>query len=59
MAHDEAGKKYYVIKDSVGKQLGVYTKKYLSENYVRAKVLTVILHKDGIPSSIRRKMKIN
>jgi len=59
IAHDEAGKKYYIIKDSVGKQLGVHTKRYLSENFVRAKILTVILHKDGIPSAIRRKMKIN
>jgi len=59
IAHDQTGKKYYIIKDSVGKQLGVFTKKYLSENYVRAKILTVILHKDGIPSAIRRKMKID
>jgi len=56
IAFDENGRKYYVIKDSIGKNLGVVTKKYLSENFVRGKVLAAIVHKDGIPKSIRSKL---
>jgi bleomycin hydrolase len=56
IATDENGKKYYVIKDSVGENLGVVTKKYLSENFVKGKVLAVILHKDGIPATIKEQL---
>ncbi len=56
IAKDENGKKYYVIKDSVGENLGVVTKKYLSENFLKGKVLAVILHKDGIPSAIKKQL---
>ena len=56
IATDENGRKYYVIKDSVGENLGVVTKKYLSENFVKGKVMAVILHKDGIPSAIKKQL---
>ena len=56
IAIDQKGKKYYIIKDSVGENLGVVRKKYLSENFVRGKVLAVILHKDGIPQEIKEKI---
>jgi bleomycin hydrolase len=58
IATDENGRKYYVIKDSVGENLGVVTKKYLSENFVKGKVLAVILHKDGIPSAIKKQLAL-
>jgi bleomycin hydrolase len=56
IATDENGQKYYIIKDSVGRNIGAFTKKYLSENFVRAKVLAVLVHKDGIPSPIRKQL---
>ena len=58
IAKDENGKKYYVIKDSVGENLGVVTKKYLSKNFVKGKVLAVILHKDGIPAAIKKQLAL-
>ena len=58
VATDENGKKYYVIKDSVGENLGVVTKKYLSKNFVKGKVLAVILHKDGIPAAIKKQLAL-
>jgi bleomycin hydrolase len=57
IATDENDRKYYVIKDSVGENLGVVTKKYLSENFVKGKMLAVILHKDGIPPAIKKQLK--
>ena len=34
----------------------VVLKKYLSENFVKGKVLAVILHKDGIPTAIKKQL---
>jgi len=60
IAYDENGKKYYKIKDSAPTN-EVFTNppKYFSENFFRARVLAVMLHKDGIPLKIRKKLKIN
>lgn len=60
IAHDETGKKYYLIKDSIGKEHGFENPPiFLSENYVRARILAVMLHKDGIPQKFKKKMEIN
>lgn len=56
LAHDQDGRKYYIIKDSVGKHLGMYPKEFLSENYIRAKVIAVMVHKNGIPASIKARL---
>jgi len=58
LAKDEDGKKYYKIKDSVPTKYFPNSPKYFSENYFRARVLSVMLHKDGIPSEIRNKLEI-
>jgi len=60
IARDENGKKYYKIKDSAPTN-DVFTNppKYFSEDYFRARVLSVMLHKDGIPLEIRERLKIN
>ena len=57
-AKDKAGKKYYKIKDSSYKKHFPNSPIYFSENYFRARVLSVLLHKDGIPYNIREKLKI-
>lgn len=59
MAQDENGKKYYKIKDSVPPYITNNPPTYFSENYFRARVLSVMLHKDGIPFEIRKRLKIN
>ncbi|NPD47291.1 C1 family peptidase [Lentimicrobium sp. S6] len=58
IARDETGKKYYKIKDSNSKKQFPNSPIYFSENYFRARVLSVMLHKDGIPSNIREVLKI-
>lgn len=58
IAKDKAGKKYYKIKDSSYKKYFPNSPIYFSENYFRARVLSVLLHKDGIPSDIREILKI-
>lgn len=58
IAKDKAGKKYYKIKDSSYKKYFPNSPIYFSENYFRARVLSVLLHKDGIPSDIRGILKI-
>lgn len=59
IARDENGKKYYKIKDSVPTKVFPHSPTYFSENYFRARVLAVMLHKDGIPFEIRKRLKIN
>ncbi len=53
-ARDEQGKKYYLLKDSVN--INDKPFQYVSENYVRGKVLFFMVHKDGIPPAIRQKL---
>jgi hypothetical protein len=42
--------KYYKIKDSASKKTFPSSPIYFSGNYFRARVLSVLLHKDGIPN---------
>jgi len=58
LAMDDAGKKYYKITDSSYKKNFPNPPTYYSENYFRARVLSVMLHKDGIPPNIREILKI-
>lgn len=58
IAKDERGIKYYKIKDSASKKIFPSSPIYFSENYFRARVLSVLLHKDGIPPNIKNKLKI-
>lgn len=58
IAKDDRGNKYYKIKDSVSKKNFPSSPIYFSENYFRARVLSVLLHKDGIPPSIKNRLKI-
>ncbi len=56
---DQNGKKYYVTKNSWGTERnknGGYLN--MSEPYVRAKTVSVMLHKDAIPTPIRKKLGI-
>ncbi|NIM20325.1 MAG: hypothetical protein GTO51_08860 [Candidatus Latescibacteria bacterium] len=60
IAKDEKGKKFYFTKDSVGPEDGPYKSlEYFSENYIRAKALFIMVHKDGLPRDIRKKLGID
>lgn len=54
---DQNGTKYYITKNSWGTERSDYGG-YLnmSESYVRAKTIFIMVHKDAIPKHIRKKM---
>lgn len=59
VAKEQNGKKYYKTKNSWGPDknlLGGYL--YMSENYVRAKTILIMVNKNGIPPEIKAKLGI-
>lgn len=56
---DSNGTKYYRTKNSWGtdrNDFGGYLN--MSDSYVRAKTIYIMVHKDAIPANIRKKLKI-
>ena len=58
IAQDQFGRKFYKVKNSWGKynKFGGYF--YASEAFVKAKSMTIMIHKDAIPGSIKTKLGI-
>lgn len=59
MAKDQNGTKYYITKNSWAadsNKFGGYLN--MSESYVRAKTIYVLMHKDALPKDIARKLNI-
>lgn len=55
---DQTGKEYFVVKNSwadKSNKIGGYL--YMSEAYVRLNTLALLVHKNGIPTQIRKKME--
>jgi aminopeptidase C len=60
MVKDQNGKKYYITKNSWGatsNTSGGYLN--MSENYVRAKTIYIMVHKNAIPADIKSKLGIS
>jgi bleomycin hydrolase len=57
---DQKGMKYYAVKNSWGTAANKITNGYIyvSEPYFKAKTMSIMVHKDGIPAAIRKKLKI-
>ncbi|MGD8727158.1 MAG: C1 family peptidase [Gemmatimonadales bacterium] len=56
LARDQHGTKYYITKNSwglTGPQDGFI---YMSEAYVRAKTISILLHRDALPPSVAARM---
>lgn len=55
---DQNGTRFLLVKNSWGTENYPQGYLYVSENYFNLKTINIYLHKDGIPSDIRKKLKI-
>lgn len=53
IATDQEGNKFYIVKNSWGTKYGFDGYLYFSEEYVRLKTLSFVVHKDGVPKDIK------
>lgn len=58
IAKDQSGKEYYIVKNSWGATNDYKGYLYVTKNFVKYKTTAFLLHKNGIPSDLRKKMAI-
>ncbi len=59
IAHDQNGKRYYMVKNSWGTMRSDYKGIwYVSEAYMQYKTNDILVHKNAIPKDIRKKLKL-
>ncbi|MBS1776101.1 MAG: aminopeptidase [Bacteroidetes bacterium] len=56
---DQNGRPYYVVKNSWGEKNDYKGYLYVSKAYVQYKTTGILLHKGGIPSEIKQKLRLN
>ncbi len=60
IAKDQNGARYFYTKNSWGVKESKYGGfVYMSEAYVRAKTISILVHKDAVPEDIAQKLKLN
>ena len=57
-ATDQMGNEYYMVKNSWGKYGKYDGMFYVSKAYARYKTMNILVHKDGIPKEIKKKLGI-
>jgi len=55
---DQNGTRFLLVKNSWGTENFPQGYLYVSENYFNLKTINIYLHKDGLPSDIRKKLKL-
>lgn len=58
LAADQNGRKYYIVKNSWGDKNDYKGYIYVTKQYVKYKTTAILLHKNGIPNTLRGKMNI-
>lgn len=58
IAKDQSGKEYYIVKNSWGASNDYKGYLYVTKNFVKYKTTAFLLHKNGIPTDLRKKMAI-
>ena len=55
--YDRKGEKFYILKNTWGKNRGINGSYYLSENYFRLRTISVTVHKDAFPTQVKAKIE--
>ena len=58
LTKDQNGKEYYIIKNSWGATNDYQGYMYMTKNFVKYKTTAILLHKDGVPKDIAKKLNI-
>lgn len=58
IAKDQTGKKYYMVKNSWGTDNKYQGTWYASDPFVRYKTMSIVMHKDALPKSLKKKLNI-
>ncbi len=58
IAKDVNGKEYYIVKNSWGTKNDYEGYLYVTKNFVKYKTTSILLHKDGVPSGVKKKLSM-